>query len=139
MFYRKIAVAAALALGACSSNTQEPVNTNPVVVNGEVGQTFELKAGQTAQVGSLLVLFRGVPQDSRCPSDVQCVWAGDATLRVELTVGRMAWTPYELHTGVDPRSAKFRENTITVVDLKPATRSSSTIRPEDYIATFRVD
>ena len=128
-----------LTLGACSSKTDDPVGASPAVVNMQVGQTFDLKVGQTAQIGQLQIAFRGVSQDSRCAVDVTCVWAGDATIKIDATYARMAWTPFELHTGVDPRSTRFRENTITVVGLKPATRSGQNIPAENYVVTLRVD
>jgi hypothetical protein len=110
-------------------------------VTSQVGQTFELRAGQTARVGSagLLVGFRGVASDSRCPVDVQCVWAGDAETRIPVTVGNADWTTLTLHTGLDPRSASFRNYKITLVDLKPAPRSTQRIDSNSYVATLRVE
>jgi hypothetical protein len=139
----KLAVIIATSLlAACSSNNAEPLSPDPsgAVIQSQRGDTFELRAGQTANIGTgaLVVGFRGVTQDSRCPSDVTCVWAGDGEVAILATVGRMAWTPFSLHTGVEPRSAKFREFTITVVDLKPTPRSGQKIPPGDYVVTLRV-
>ncbi|MGH7467527.1 MAG: hypothetical protein ACRENP_06025 [Longimicrobiales bacterium] len=131
------------AVAACSSATEAPLSMDPddAVVASEVGQTFELRVGQTARVGSggLLIGFRGVEGDSRCPVDVTCVWAGDAKLRVPVTIGRMAWTSLELHTNLDPRSARFRDHTITVVGLRPDPRSNRPIPNDTYIVTLRVE
>jgi hypothetical protein len=140
---KPIALLVLAAVTACSSNSNEPLSSNPAeaVVTADRGQTFELQPGQTARVGSagLLVGFRGVTQDSRCPSDVACVWAGDAAVRVPVTIGRMAWTSLDLHTNVDPRSATFREYTITVVELRPHPRSGERIPPNNYVVTLRVE
>ena len=133
---------AALVVG-CKSATEEPLNSDPesAVVVSEVGQTFDLRPGQTARVGgnALLIGFRGVAQDSRCPTDVTCVWAGDAELRIQATVGRMAWSSFTLHTNLQPQSARFRENTITVLGLRPAPRSTDRIPSGSYVVTLRVD
>jgi hypothetical protein len=133
----------AAVVAGCSSATTEPLSSNPseAVVAAERGQTFELRPGQTARVGDggLLVGFRGVGTDSRCPTDVQCVWSGDAALNIAVTIGRMAWTSLQLHTDVEPRSATFRDYTITVVSLRPAPHSESRIRPQDYVVTLRVE
>jgi hypothetical protein len=127
---------------ACASS-ESPLSTDPTeaAVVSQVGQTFDLRPGQTARVGSdgLLVGFRGVAADSRCATDVQCVWAGDAEVRIPVTVGRADWTSLALHTGVEPRSASFRTWRITVVDLKPAPRSTSKIPDENYVVTLRVE
>ena len=140
---RKLAIAAfiALAATACASS-ESPLSTDPsgAAVVSAVGQTFELRPGQTARVGAeLLVGFRGVASDSRCAVDVQCVWAGDAEVRIQVTANRADWTSLALHTGVEPRSGTFRNWRITVVDLKPAPRSTSRIDPSNYVVTLRVE
>ena len=131
------------ALAACSSAASDILSTNPedAVVAGQMGQTFELRPGQTARVGTggLLVGFRGVSQDSRCPIDVTCVWEGDAQLNLSATIERMAWTSLQVHTNVEPRSARFREYTITVLELRPAPREGQPIASGSYVATLRVE
>jgi hypothetical protein len=131
------------ALTACSSTSADLLSLDPedAVVTGDVGETFELRVGQTARVGTagLLVGFRGVAQDSRCPVDVTCVWSGDAQLQVAVTVGRMAWSSLELHTHVEPRSARFREHTISVLGLTPEPRENRPIARQDYVVTLRVE
>ena len=46
-----------------------------------------LEAGQAATLTplGLQIRFLGKTADSRCPTDVTCVWEGEATVRVELT------------------------------------------------------
>ena len=132
----------ALLMAACASS-ESPLSTNPAeaAVVSAVGQTFDLKPGQTARVGNdgLLVGFRGVASDSRCAADVQCVWAGDAEARIPVTVGNADWTTLTLHTTLDPKSATFRSWRVTLVELKPQPRSTSKIGNENYIATLRVE
>jgi hypothetical protein len=139
----KVLLAATVVLVAGCKSSEEVLNSDPAgaAVVTEIGQTFDLRVGQTARVGSgqLLVGFRGVAADSRCPVNVQCVWAGDAELRIQVTVGRMAWTDLTVHTGVEPRSARFREHTITAVGLKPETRAGSAIPKESYVVTLKVE
>src|SRR5262245_9512859 len=103
---------AATALVSCSnggpSGPNDPASGS--IVDASVGQEFQLEAGSTASLpGGLLVGFRGVTSDSRCPTDVVCVWAGDASARIQATVGRMAWTAFDLHTTLNPKSADFRD------------------------------
>ena len=141
---RKLAIAAFISLAAlacASSETVLSLDPNEAAVVSTVGQTFELRPGQTARVGNdgLLVGFRGVASDSRCAVDVQCVWAGDAELRIPVTASRTEWTSLALHTGIEPRSATFRNYRITVVDLKPAPRSTQRIDNSNYVVTLRVE
>lgn len=57
-------------------------NSNP-----GLGESFTLKVGQTAAINGedLKLKFDAVVSDSRCPSDVQCIRAGEAEVRVIAT------------------------------------------------------
>lgn len=44
--------------------------------------------GQTARVGPVLVTPTTVLEDSRCPTEVNCVWAGKVIIRAALREGR---------------------------------------------------
>jgi hypothetical protein len=74
-----IACVLLLAISGCASVT------TPVV---EPGASFILALGETAVVRGTdaRITFKAVREDSRCPVDVTCVWAGDA--KVEIVVSR---------------------------------------------------
>jgi hypothetical protein len=139
----KSSLLVAAVAAACSSPGSDPADPDAgaIVVETEAGRTFELAPGETARIAGLgiLVAFRGVASDSRCPSDVTCVWAGDAALRIRATEGRAEWMPFDLHTNEDPRSATIGGHTITVVGLTPEPVSDRTIANERYRVTLRVD
>ncbi len=44
-----------------------------------LGEEFTVKVGQQVKIKDtkIKLTFLAVPQDSRCPSDVACVWAGN--------------------------------------------------------------
>jgi hypothetical protein len=125
---------------ACGGQGGEPAapNENPVFV--QANTPFQLRPGTTVSVGDsgLLIAFRGVGSDSRCPTDVVCVWAGDAVARIQVTVGRMAWTSHDLHTTLEPREIQFREWTIRLVSLEPARQSNREIPAGQYLLTLEV-
>jgi serpin B len=52
-----------------------------------LGYPFYLSINQTAssQKDDILVRFVNVTEDSRCPTDVQCIWAGQVSILVELS------------------------------------------------------
>jgi hypothetical protein len=52
-----------------------------------LGQEFTLPVYRTAEVTSesLLIRFVGVISDSRCPTGVHCLWAGQAKCQLEIT------------------------------------------------------
>jgi hypothetical protein len=125
---------AALLLPACGQTHVEPSYSR-------LGERIELRVGETTRVGldGLQLTFRGVSADSRCPSDVQCVWAGDATVNLAARGGGGDWTPLVLHTGVEPRSADYGEWVIELEALEPQPRGARTPRPGEYRVTVRVD
>lgn len=108
---------------------------------GRADTTLALRIGQ--EVGApdsvMGVSFLGVLSDSRCPVDVLCVWQGDAEVEIGVRFGEGPTVPYVLHTGVEPRSVDVRLYRITLVRLRPAPVSTTTIPPESYVAELRVE
>ena len=49
-------------------------------------EIVSLRAGQQKRVakGELIVKFISVEEDSRCPKDAQCVWSGNAKVKVQI-------------------------------------------------------
>lgn len=108
----------------------------------QLGKEFSLKIGQQAKVEGvdLTLKFAGVPQDSRCPSNVNCVWAGNAEVAVEFVHDKCT-TLLTLNT--HPRSeasdqGKVSGLLIKLVKLDPYPRSDQKISASDYTATFIV-
>lgn len=56
-------------------------------LNPALGEKFTLKTGQSAVIEGedLKIRFDAVESDSRCPSDVVCVRAGEAVIKVTAT------------------------------------------------------
>ena len=82
---------------------------------------------------NLWVRVDSIPQDSRCPIDAVCVWAGDAVTWI--TVGNTANATkqsFALHTGIAPKEALFQEFQIQLVDVAPLPRSGGRIAMGDY-------
>jgi hypothetical protein len=107
-----------------------------------VGQEFPLKAGQQLKLedADLSLKFVGVKQDSRCPSNVNCVWAGNAEVALELVNGQCT-TALTLNT--HPRSPASDEGKaggfrVKLVKLDPYPHTEQKIAPGDYRATLLV-
>jgi len=75
-----------------------------------------------------------VVEDSRCPTDVQCVQAG--TVRVRTKVGNDANDPIYTFTLNVPQ--KISGATFTLLAVSPSPISSREIRDQDYRFTFTV-
>lgn len=125
----------AIVMSGCTT----PSGITPVI-HVQPGREFELAVGQEAQIQgtAISVRFSGVGEDSRCGTDVQCIWAGNAVVR--LTLSSSATTPSEsaLNTGLDPRQTPYAGFTIRLVGLKPYPKSGKVISPTEYVATLEV-
>jgi hypothetical protein len=121
-----------LAAGPAACDSSAP--TKPETF--EAGQEFTLAPGGVgvARDGSFDVRFASVAEDSRCPSDVTCVWAGEVTLRVALKAGSEE-AEREVKEG---ESTTFGGREIAVVRVRPQPVSSKKIADDEYRATFRV-
>ena len=87
-----------------------------------VGREFKLKVGRvvTLDGGRLRLRFARVSEDSRCPVDVDCVWAGNAAVLVE--VGGRGKTTLRLNTNASPErpvEGRYGRYTVKLVSLSP--------------------
>jgi hypothetical protein len=111
----------------------------PTIKEFSLDEPFTLFVRQKAQVAELQIQFLGVSQDSRCPVDVECVWAGNAqiTLRVSLKDGTKE-TVITINSYTEPREAIYEGFRIEFVDLRPVPRSDRPINPAEYRVTLKV-
>jgi hypothetical protein len=121
------------------------LSTIPLVhaqgVTGEIGTPFKLNFGQQASIdsGRIDIAFTNVTEDSRCPSDVVCIQAGQATLSVSVEVNGTDAGQYSLTVGPKDKSvATFGQYSINLVSLDPYPVSTSKIEKSDYVATLVV-
>ncbi len=105
-----------------------------------LGQTFSLSEGETVIVGETLQLnFSAVIAESRCPTGVQCVWEGNAT--IALKASDVFGPTRQLCLDSSPRFTTIANDgiyTIELLDLEPyPTTGSRTSEP--YRATLVVE
>ena len=75
-----------------------------------------------------------VTEDSRCPTDVQCIWAGTVKVRTKVWSGLgTSEMLFELGTSMTTEAEE-----ITLVDVSPAKVSRETIPDSSYRFTFEV-
>lgn len=129
-------VLALLTLVACRA----PVGGAGVPEASQIlNDTLVLAPGQEAQVGEVFrVAFLEVSADSRCPTDVVCVWAGNAAVEIGLRVGMGPTHPFTLNTLVNPTSVDFAGYRVTLLALSPQPTSTSRIPPDEYRASLQV-
>ena len=107
----------------------------------EPGASFTLAPGETAAVRGTdaRLTFKRVTEDSRCPVDVTCVWAGDA--KIEITISRNGAVGDTRILGITPpkQEATVGNLRIRFVSLAPVPRQADANVPRKYLAEFVVD
>ena len=129
MYGHHLALASLISVAACSRATSAPVEVM-------AGQSVQLAEGQSASVNRDAVRVRFVgANDSRCPSDVVCVTAGDAAILLALS-GAGATRTDTVYLVRTPRSTSYGTFRFEAVDLQPYPVSQG-IRPARTL-TLRV-
>ena len=108
----------------------------------QLDREFKLKAGEQVNLKRtrLRIKFVTVENDSRCPKDVTCVWAGNAAVRFQLSVGRRSKT-VTLNTNGNAtfvREVEYQGYRVNLVDLSPSPLSKQKIAASAYTATLVV-
>ena len=95
--------------------------------------TARVRIGQTAALGILRVVPLQVVEDSRCPAETQCVWAGRLRLRASVE------PPYAAHerTIVLGEAQQVSGGTLLLEEVTPYPRADRPIPPGDYTFVLR--
>lgn len=98
------------------------------------GEEFVLQYGQRALIGGeSLIRFHRVSEDSRCPSDVTCVWEGNAKADLELRVSGYGPVRFSLNTHMSfPRDTVINGVRVQLLDVMPYPKSTDRIEPKEY-------
>lgn len=107
------------------------------ICSAQSSQKLQLRAGQQKAAGNLTVKFVAVTEDSRCPSNVVCVWSGVAKVKVQLRRnGKTA--EFELNTNQLDKPAVLDGYSVKLVSVAPYPKTSAPITRADYVANFAV-
>lgn len=118
-----IALPAALALSACATTRGAPLPDG-----GDVA------LGQKAYVDGPLVQPVEVVEDSRCPMNARCVWAGRVRVKMVWIRGNGEKQPFEVTLGEPTHLA---DGQFTLESVRPEKMTNVTIKPSDYRFSFR--
>ena len=107
-------------------------------VTAALGEPFTLAPGETARIGyeRTRVTFEAVVSDSRCPTDVQCIRAGEAVVRVGAAGQEHAAETVELQTTPGRDQAPVAGLSLTLTRVLPEPNTKVQIKAADYRATF---
>ena len=130
---RRFSATALLVTVASCATVDTAVVANP-------GAEFNLAVGKSATISGTgyRITFNRVTEDSRCPVDVQCVWAGDA--KIELTISRASVPGDTRVISLTPPNSETTAGDVKIrfVSLAPAPRQSEPPASRAYVARLMV-
>jgi hypothetical protein len=103
-----------------------------------LNQEFEIKVGERVSVEGLKISFEMVKEDSRCPADVTCVWAGNAKVLLKFSKAGRGAANVLLNTGLEPKGKLYYGYNVKLVSLNPHLKKGEKIKGSDYVATLVV-
>ena len=119
---------AALSLSACVSTTVAPVDYEGSLA----AEGAPVPLGQAVALGELALTPLAVTEDSRCPINARCVWAG--RIIVQTRVDGPTWRETADLTLGEP--AEVRGHIIVLVSAEPGKVAGSETRAADYRFVF---
>jgi hypothetical protein len=130
-------VVAALVVMACDQGKPAQPDLNR---SGAAASPLTLRVGEAGEVHGVRLTFVGVAEDSRCATDVHCVWAGNARveLAARLAPGGGETRDLVLNTGLPPREAETHDLRVRLVRLEPEPLSTQAIPRDGYVVTLNV-
>lgn len=100
--------------------------------------TIKINRQKTVVKKELTIKFLALVEDSRCPTDAQCIQAGSARIRVKVEGGKRAPLISELITGTKSNTIRFAGYAIKLIDLNPKPATNIRINRNGYTATFTI-
>lgn len=84
------------------------------------------------------LVLGSVPEDSRCPVGVQCIWAGSVGVEVVFRGPQSGEKAARLNTDRAPRVLKYRGRYVRILKVGPPKVDGQQIKPADYVVTLEV-
>jgi hypothetical protein len=131
-----LVLAAALGLAGCSAvgDVSKIASSRAV----PIGQEFELARGEVVHLDgtSVSVIFDAVLEDSRCPMNARCIWAGNARVQVSIGVGSTPSHEFNTSDRFTTRRA-ILDYDFVLVNLQPVPMTGEKV--EKYVITMRAE
>ncbi len=120
MNWNKFLAATVLLLTACATTSMPRTDGSDVAL------------GQEAMVDGPVVKPIAVLEDSRCPINARCVWAGQVRLKM-LWIRSQGDQQFELTLG-EPKP--LADGSMTLTSVRPDMRTDVALKPTDYRFSF---
>jgi hypothetical protein len=113
-------------LTACGSRAGTAL---PSPLELDVEGTLAAGASSAVKGTDMEVKFVTITEDSRCPTDSTCVWAGEVKVKLEVRLGNQAPKESEVLEGRSMLAEPYR---LTVTRVLPEPVSTKKTTPSDY-------
>ena len=106
-----------------------------------IDKEFSLGIGQSASIEGekLVIKFKAVLEDSRCPINVLCVWSGNGKVEFEVLDVDGQNKTIILNTEDEPRLAALKRHKLKLVSLNPPRIDGVSVSPGDYSVILCVE
>jgi hypothetical protein len=130
-----------LAVGATGCGNPTSPDLLPNVALLPTPREVSLNYGDTVvlEESVLRLSFGEVLEDSRCPLDVTCVWAGNGRVAIGIAAGMGPTHSLILNTGLEPRSVVWSGIRISLLSLSPSPYEGTVIAAEDYAVRLKLE
>ncbi len=109
-------------------------------VNAQTKQQIKVLINRQKVISGskLTIKFASLVEDSRCPTDTNCIDAGNARITIKVSKSNGAAQTFELNTNSAPQFVTFAGYRIKLTDLNPRPATNIRINRNGYTATFVV-
>jgi len=120
-------------------NWLSSVSAGPAKIAND--REFSLDIGQTATIegAGLVIRFKAVLEDSRCPGNAVCVWAGNGKVEFDILDIDGQNKSVILNTEEEPKAIALKGYRLKLISLKPPRIDGVSISPGDYAVTLRFE
>lgn len=117
-------VLGAFALSACATTSARP----------PLPDASDVALGQTAYADGPIIQPVAVLEDSRCPMNARCIWAGRVRVQILWFRGNGEKQPFEVTLG---EATPLADGSITLEAVRPDKMTNVELKPQDYRFSFR--
>lgn len=109
-------------------------------VEAQKSTELKVRVGQqkTFSGSKLKIKFLSLVEDSRCPEGVNCVWAGNARIKVKVTSPRGITKIFDMNTNLGPKGDTLDGYAINLESLTPVPKANVKLNKNAYTATFTI-
>lgn len=86
----------------------------------------------------LRLRFLDVIEDSRCPEGTNCIWAGNAKIKIQINKHGGQPRIFELNSNLEQQSVMVEGYEIKLVGLTPHPKAETELRKAAYTAVFEI-